>query len=73
MVIGIVISPMVNFGLSFVLTTFLVPLLLVAYVGNYLYFEFVFGIFASFREHQHCSCFCVNIPMCISYMSYMPP
>ncbi|XP_011173196.2 uncharacterized protein LOC105205521 isoform X2 [Solenopsis invicta] len=32
MVIGIVISPMVNFGLSFVLTTFLVPLLLVAYV-----------------------------------------
>lgn len=37
--IGIVISPMVNLGFSFALTTFLVPLLLIAYVGNYLYFR----------------------------------
>lgn len=40
--VDIVISPMVNLGFSFALTTFLVPLLLVAHVGNYLYSECIF-------------------------------
>lgn len=40
--VGIVISPMVNLGFSFALTTLSVPLLLIAYVGNYLYSECIF-------------------------------
>lgn len=42
--VGIVISPMVNLGFSFALMTFLVPLLLIAYVGNYLYLECIFEL-----------------------------
>lgn len=40
--VGIVVSPMLNLGFSFALTTFLLPLLLIAYVGNYLYSECIF-------------------------------
>lgn len=42
--IGIGISPMMILGLSFALTTFFVPLLLIAYVGNYLYLECIFEL-----------------------------